>query len=184
MTATTTGPVSGPSVAAQSGTAQAVAELRRGGWPEVSAAGDGAARVGTAVLVLAQRGDATADLVVEAVTRRGVDTVRVNTANFPGSVSLTARPGEPARGSCSSTASGSSYPRCAVRIGAARRVRVPGGDVGPERRCARLESVFGLGGILAAQPWRWLDRPSAVADASFKPRQLQVAAACGCRGPW
>ena len=46
-----------------------------------------------------------------------------------------------------------------------------------------LESVYGLGGVFAAQRWRWLDRPSAVADASYKPHQLTVAAECGLNVP-
>jgi len=42
-----------------------------------------------------------------------------------------------------------------------------------------LESVAGFGGALTAQSWRWIDSPGAVADASYKPRQLRVAASCG-----
>jgi glutathione synthase/RimK-type ligase-like ATP-grasp enzyme len=53
----------------------------------------------------------------------------------------------------------------------------------PERRFATLESVYGLGGVFSAQPWRWIDRPGAVADASYKPRQLRVAAQCGLTVP-
>jgi hypothetical protein len=52
-----------------------------------------------------------------------------------------------------------------------------------ERRFATLESVYGLGGVLSAQPWRWIDHPGAVADAAYKPRQLRVAAQCGLSVP-
>lgn len=40
-----------------------------------------------------------------------------------------------------------------------------------------------LGGVLCAQPWRWLDHPAAVADAGYKPRQLRIAAQCGLNVP-
>lgn len=45
------------------------------------------------------------------------------------------------------------------------------------------ETVAGFGGTLVAQRWRWIDAPGAVADASYKPRQLQVAARSGLRVP-
>jgi len=54
---------------------------------------------------------------------------------------------------------------------------------GPERQFSMRESVCGLGGVLAAQPWRWLDHPSMVADAAYKPRQLRMAAECGLNVP-
>lgn len=63
------------------------------------------------------------------------------------------------------------------------RFRFPEGMSGPERRFAMLASVYGLGGVFAAQPWRWLDHPSAVADASYKPHQLKVATECGLNVP-
>jgi glutathione synthase/RimK-type ligase-like ATP-grasp enzyme len=40
-----------------------------------------------------------------------------------------------------------------------------------------------MGGVLASQPWRWIDHPSTVADASYKPRQLQVAVQHGLTVP-
>ncbi|MGQ0776567.1 MAG: hypothetical protein ACT4NY_19430 [Pseudonocardiales bacterium] len=40
-----------------------------------------------------------------------------------------------------------------------------------------------LGGVLVAQPWRWIDHPGVVADACYKPRQLRVAAQCGLNVP-
>lgn len=33
------------------------------------------------------------------------------------------------------------------------------------------------------RPWRWIDHPGAVADASYKPRQLRVAKQCGLNVP-
>jgi glutathione synthase/RimK-type ligase-like ATP-grasp enzyme len=53
----------------------------------------------------------------------------------------------------------------------------------PERRFAKRESVYGLGGVFAAQPWRWIDLPGVVDDASYKPRQLRVAAEVGLSVP-
>ncbi len=53
----------------------------------------------------------------------------------------------------------------------------------PEQRFATLECTYGLGGVLCAQPWQWIDHPAAVADASYKPRQLRMAAQCGLTVP-
>lgn len=53
----------------------------------------------------------------------------------------------------------------------------------PERRFATMECTYGLGGVLSAQPWRWIDHPAAVADACYKPRQLRVATQCGLNAP-
>jgi len=44
------------------------------------------------VLVVAQAQDGTADLVVDALLARGADVARIDTADFPGSLSLAATP--------------------------------------------------------------------------------------------
>ncbi len=137
------------------------------------------------VLVIAQEQDSTADLVVAAVSARGVDVARMDTADFPGALSLAARPADMDRPGwlwlrgrrVGLGAVVSVYRRSPAQFG------FPDGMSGPERRFATVESVFGLGGVLAAQPWRWVDFPAAVADASYKPRQLRVAAACGLSVP-
>lgn len=141
------------------------------------------------VLVLAQARDSTADRVAAALHRRAVRVARIDTADFPAAIRLHARPDQP--GPLTETvnwldvdgerldlaAVGSVYRRHPARF------EFPAALSEPERRFATLESVAGWGGVLTAQPWRWLDAPGAVADASYKPRQISVAAQCGLRVP-
>jgi len=139
----------------------------------------------SSVLVLAQAEDDTADLVMDALSDRRVPVTRLDTADFPTSVSLAARPdlidspdwldirGE----QVNLTSVSSVYRRHPARF------RFPEGMSGPERRFAMAESVRGLGGVLAAHRWRWLDHPGVVADAMYKPRQLRVASECDLRVP-
>ena len=137
------------------------------------------------VLVIAQDEDATADLVVETLQARGAGVTGFDTVDFPMSVALTAWPADPEQPGWL-TVRGQRVDLGAVRSVYRRspaRFGFPEGMSGPERQFANKESTFGLGGVLAAQPWRWLDAPSAVADASYKPRQLRVAAACGLHVP-
>ena len=137
------------------------------------------------MLVLAQAQDDTADLIVAALASRRVRVARVDTADFPDAITVVARPdlaSSPgwlyARGERVDLASVCSvYRRHSARFG------FPEGMSTPEQRFATQESSYGLGGVFAAQPRRWLDHPAAVADASFKPRQLRVAAKVGLTVP-
>jgi len=72
---------------------------------------------------------------------------------------------------------------CSVYRRSPARLAFPDEMSAPERQFATLESVYGLGGVFSAQPWRWIDHPGAVADASYKPRQLRAAAQCGMNVP-
>lgn len=137
------------------------------------------------MLVIAQVGDGTADLVIDALVARGAVVARIDTADFPSALSLAATPDRIdspgwlcARGQRVDLG----LVRSVYRRSPARFV-FPDGMSAPERRFATLESVYGLGGVLCAQPWRWIDHPSAVADASYKPRQLNVAMRCGLSVP-
>lgn len=137
------------------------------------------------MLVLAQAQDETADLVVEALLALQADVARIDTADFPGLLSLAATPER-----IDSPGWLRSHGRridlasvCSVYRRQPGHFAFPTGISAPERRFAVLESVCGLGGVLAAQAWRWIDHPGAVADASYKPRQLRVAARCGLNVP-
>ncbi len=137
------------------------------------------------MLVIAQAQDGTADLIVDALLTRDADVARIDTADFPGALSLAATPDRVdspgwlcARGRRIDLAS-----VCSVYRRSPARFAFPDGMSEPERRFATLESTYGLGGALAAQPWRWIDHPGAVADAAYKPRQLRVAAQCGLNVP-
>ncbi|MGH3686865.1 MAG: ATP-grasp ribosomal peptide maturase [Pseudonocardiaceae bacterium] len=137
------------------------------------------------VLVIAQAQDGTADLVVDALLTRGAEIARIDTADFPDTLSLAATPDRidsPGWLCARGRRIDLELVRSVYRRSPAR-FAFPDGMSAPERQFATLESVYGLGGVLSAQPWRWIDHPSAVADASYKPRQLRVAAQCGLNVP-
>lgn len=137
------------------------------------------------VLVLAEHDDATTDLVADAVRARGGDVVRLDTADYPAAVSVTARPDDPRAGGCL-TVHGRDIALDSIRSVYRRRCArftFPAALSRPERRFATFETLHGLAGILAAQDWRWIDRPERVADAANKTHQLPVAARCGLRVP-
>jgi hypothetical protein len=137
------------------------------------------------VLVIAQAEDGTADLVIDALRARGADVARIDTADFPSAFSLAATPDRTdSPGWFRVPGRRIDLERvCSVYRRHPARFVFPEGMSAPERRFATLESVSGLGGVLSAQPWRWIDHPGAVADASYKPRQLRVAAQCGLSVP-
>lgn len=137
------------------------------------------------VLVLAQEQDTTADLVVDALHGRDAAVARIDTADFPRSLRIV---GTPDRLDSPGWLWAGDHRIDLASISSVYRrhpaeFTFPEGMSEPERRFATLESVSGLGGLLTAQPWRWIDSPSAVADASYKPRQLRVATECGFRVP-
>lgn len=137
------------------------------------------------MLVLAQATDVTADLVVDALVAREADVARIDTADFPCSLSLAAAPEriDSPGWLCSHGRRIDLASVCSVYRRQPACFAFPSGMSAPERRFAMLESVCGLGGVLATQQWRWIDHPSAVADSAYKPRQLRVAAQCGLKVP-
>lgn len=141
--------------------------------------------IGQVILVLAQATDRTANAVVEALWARGADVARVDTADFPLSVQLAATP-HSVDSPGSLCADGREIPLgsvCSVYRRHPAQFTFPADLSTAEKQFATLESVAGIGGVLAAQDWRWIDLPSAVADASYKPLQLRRAVECGMRVP-
>jgi ATP-grasp ribosomal peptide maturase len=137
------------------------------------------------VLVIAQARDGTADLVVDALLARGADVARIDTGDFPHSLAVTATPDQidsPGWLRVGERRVDLASVRCVYRRHPAR-FTFPDAMSESERLFATLESTYGLGGVLSAQPWRWIDFPATVADASYKPRQLRVAAECGLSVP-
>jgi ATP-grasp ribosomal peptide maturase len=61
--------------------------------------------------------------------------------------------------------------------------RFPEGMSGPEARFAAAQARAGLGGVLSALKCRWVNHPTAMARAEFKPVQLAAARASGLRIP-
>ena len=141
---------------------------------------------GDVVLVLAQDTDRTTDAVVEALRARDADVARMDTADFPLSVELAATPHNIESPGSLCIADGREIPLGSVRSVYRRhpaKFAFPANLSTAEKKFATLESVAGFGGVLAAQDWRWIDRPSAVADASYKPLQLRRAVKCGMHVP-
>jgi ATP-grasp ribosomal peptide maturase len=137
------------------------------------------------VLILARDLDASADTMVTALSERGVSVHRINTAWFPTQLSVTAE----LRGH-----------RWTGRLQTPHRVieleditavwyrspeayQFPAELTDVERHHAAMEAKYGLGGILATVPALWVNHPSRLADAAYKPAQLVTAAACGLTVP-
>lgn len=137
------------------------------------------------VLVLCEDLDITADRVIAELTSRRVPVVRANTAWFPSTLSLYASlSGD--RWSGAIRVRGRQVRWDDIRSIWYRRpngFRFPAAMSEPERRHASWEARFGLGGVLACLPVRWVNHPHRQADANYKPVQLAVARRCGLAVP-
>lgn len=135
------------------------------------------------VLVVTQPFDATADYVVAELHERGVPVFRCNPGDFPRRLTLTARLREGWTGSLH-------LPDREIAlsdVGCAWYRRPTAFEFGDdlsaeERRWSTAEARLGLGGVLATFP-RWLNHPSDIARAEYKPLQLQTARAVGLTVP-
>lgn len=136
-----------------------------------------------AVLILTARFDPTADLVVEQLTARGVSVFRCDSADFPERLSLRAELAGEWSGRLR-------LPRRTVDLQEIHSAyyRRPSGFqfsdsmAAHDRSWAGLQARLGLGGILAALP-QWLNHPSRIGLAEYKPVQLTEAANLGLTVP-
>lgn len=135
------------------------------------------------ILVLTASDDFTADYVIAELNGRGVPVFRCDPSQFPLELRMVARLGTQWDG---------------LLVLGGREVRLS--DIGccyyrrptafvlspelsePECRWARLEARAGFGGVLASSP-RWLNHPTRIAEAEYKPLQLQSAQAVGLSVP-
>ncbi|WP_424644489.1 ATP-grasp ribosomal peptide maturase [Embleya sp. AB8] len=139
---------------------------------------------GTVVVITAQH-DATADPVVLALSERGVDVVRFDTAEFP------------ARATLAASLTGSGWGG-ALHVGTRtidldsvtsvwwRRpgeFRLPEEWTATTRAFAASEARAGLLGVLGSLPVRWINHPAANLAVNYKPMQLAVAATAGLDPP-
>jgi ATP-grasp ribosomal peptide maturase len=133
------------------------------------------------VLVLTHPFDPTADMVVEALYGLDVPVFRCDPGQFPQQLGLAAR-FTPEGGWCVTLTLGSRSVAL-DDIGCAYYRRPTGFAVDtqmsePEQKWARTEARAGFGGLLTALP-NWLNHPTHIAAAEYKPGQLQLAAAMG-----
>jgi ATP-grasp ribosomal peptide maturase len=136
------------------------------------------------VLALTEPGDTTADLVAGELDQRGVRVFRMDAAEFPLSLQVSAQFDGSWRGEISGA-------DCSVDLADIRSVYVrrptefvfPASMTDAEQRFAAREARRGIGGLLMSLPCSWVNHPSRVADAEYKPFQLAIAAACGLTVP-
>ncbi|MGH3753347.1 MAG: hypothetical protein ACRDRP_11725 [Pseudonocardiaceae bacterium] len=135
-------------------------------------------------MLIAERDDCEAKLVADALAVHTVEVSWIDTADFPDRLGLVATPGASHPGWLRSA--DSEIDLALVRSVYRRSPAVFGladGMSTPERRFALMEAVQGIGGVLAALQCRWMNHPSRVADAAYKPHQLCIAEQCGLRLP-
>ena len=136
------------------------------------------------VVVISHQFDPTVDYVVEELNKRSTPVMRFDVADFPETLSVAARFGDGEwRGHVDGRVHG-------FRLGCVSGIyfRRPTGFVfdpqmsGNERRWAAIQARLGFGGLLATlEPW--LNHPSRIGFAEYKPVQLSTAAASGFRTP-
>jgi ATP-grasp ribosomal peptide maturase len=136
------------------------------------------------VLVLTEPGDTTADLVVKELDQRGARVFRMDAAEFPQSLQVSGQFDGGWRGEISGA--DGSVDLCDIRSVYVRRPTefvFPASMTDAEQRFAAREARRGIGGLLMSLPCSWVNHPSKVADAEYKPFQLAAAAACGLAVP-
>lgn len=138
------------------------------------------------VLVLTNEDDTTAGMVIAALVERGAMVAQVDTGDFPQRWRVTGR-----IDSAGIWQGGLIGPDLQVDLELVTatyyrrpsRYRVAEGLSPGDRRFAEAEAHQGVGGLLSCLPCRWVSHPGRIADASAKPGQLRLAAACGLRVP-
>ncbi|MGI9001791.1 MAG: ATP-grasp ribosomal peptide maturase [Pseudonocardia sp.] len=136
------------------------------------------------VLVMTDRYDPTADLVVEELNRRDAPVFRFDTSEFPTALTVSAElTGKQWRGRARTARrsldlddiSGVYYRRPTA-------FAFPDGMSVEERRWANVQARLGFGGLLASlEPW--LNHPHRIGYAEYKPVQLRTAVAAGLLVP-
>jgi ATP-grasp ribosomal peptide maturase len=137
------------------------------------------------VLIVSMAADWSAQQVTAHLADRGVPHTHLDTGRFPAHATLAARSGATWTGHLTLD-DGPAVDLAAVTAVYYRRptdFTLPDGMSGPEQRFARSQARAAVGGILASVDAHWINHPSALADAEYKPRQLAIAARCGFTVP-
>ncbi|MEV5124612.1 ATP-grasp ribosomal peptide maturase [Streptomyces decoyicus] len=134
------------------------------------------------VLVLTCEEDLTADIVVSTLQDLGVPLVRLDPADLPGRVALSAEYAEnDFHGYLKSGERMVSL--SSLRSVWVRRPGTPGARAPEQSTWITAESEQALYGMLACTPARWMNHPVASVQARNKPWQLQIAHRSGFRVP-
>ncbi|WP_030740264.1 ATP-grasp ribosomal peptide maturase [Streptomyces sp. NRRL S-31] len=138
------------------------------------------------VLIVAACDDWPTDRVVVELESRGAEVFRMDTADFPRRLTLAGRIDQEQAWTGELTAERRMVELSrvgAVYYRAPGAFRFPDGMSGPEERFAAAQARAGVGGVLSALECRWVNHPTAMARAEYKPVQLAAARACGLRIP-
>jgi hypothetical protein len=138
------------------------------------------------VLVIAANDDWPTDRVVTELTGRGVEVFRMDAADFPQQISLTGRidRGHGWAGELATVHRAVDLSRVgAVYYRAPGAFQFPDGMSEPEVRFAAAQARANLGGVVSALDCRWVNHPTFMARAEYKPVQLDAARSCGLRIP-
>lgn len=137
------------------------------------------------VLVLSAPEDATADVVEAQLKARGVPFVRMDTGDFPAQMRVDARHTDGRwRGSLRTASATVELDRVrSVYYRRPTRFRLPPGLAGGDSAFALTEAKLGVGGVLASLPVTWVNHPARMAQAEYKPLQLDVADRLGLPVP-
>lgn len=138
------------------------------------------------VLVLSRRDDLTADLVIDELGRRGVPVARVDPADFPESLTMSAHIHESRWNGPIVSSDGVSLDVQQVRSVYYRRPGLPTFPAGmseAEREWATREAIHGVYGVLGALDCLYVNHPARNYAAELKAQQLAVAVRCGLEVP-
>ncbi|POX47710.1 RimK domain-containing protein [Streptomyces sp. Ru71] len=138
------------------------------------------------VLIVAAADDWPTDRVVVELEERGAEVFRMDTADFPLRLALSGRIGQEDAWTGDLTTDHRTVELSrvgAVYYRAPRAFQFPEGMSGPEERFAAAQARAGLGGVLSALECRWVNHPTAMARAEYKPVQLAAARSVGLTIP-
>ncbi|MCX4792541.1 alpha-L-glutamate ligase [Streptomyces sp. NBC_01221] len=135
------------------------------------------------VLILTSEDDVTADMVVHRLTQQGTPVLRVDPADIPGRVALTARITAGGEVAGHITTDRQSVELGDIRSVWLRRPGRPGAAATEQREWVATETERAFYGALRATGAPWMNHPDAVNRSRYKPWQLRAAHQAGMRVP-
>ncbi|MFD7860989.1 MvdC/MvdD family ATP grasp protein [Streptomyces sp. NPDC059783] len=135
------------------------------------------------VLILTSEEDVTADMVVHRLTQRGTPVLRLDPADIPGRVALTARITAGGEVAGHITTQRQRLALADIRSVWLRRPGTPGAGAVEQREWVVLETERAFYGALRSTGAPWMNAPDAVARSRYKVWQLRTAARAGLLVP-